>query len=184
MGKRGSKKCDWCLVLKDNKLIHPLLERFCGECGTDIRDRNATAKFCKSCADMRSEIITKEWSKTHPRVITEERKLQRKLRRKMDRDALKAAGRQRISVREWRYIKQQYESTCAYCNEPEANTLDHVLAIINGGMSVAENCVPACHACNSEKSDTLLEDWRRGKYAGGRGLRCIFPLPPGIPSPC
>jgi 5-methylcytosine-specific restriction endonuclease McrA len=40
-------------------------------------------------------------------------------------------------------IFQDWASCCAYCSEP-ADTLDHVLPRLKGGLTVAQNLVPAC----------------------------------------
>lgn len=40
--------------------------------------------------------------------------------------------------------------TCAYCSAP-ATTVDHVIAVSNGGTHELINLVPACRRCNSRK---------------------------------
>jgi 5-methylcytosine-specific restriction endonuclease McrA len=64
----------------------------------------------------------------------------------------KRATKHRFRARifdEWAYA-------CAYCTRP-ADTLDHVLPRSRGGLTVAENLVPACGRCNGAKGST---DWR------------------------
>jgi len=48
-------------------------------------------------------------------------------------------------------IRDSY--TCAYCHGTEQLTIDHVIPVSRGGKSSFENCVTACMACNSKKSD-------------------------------
>lgn len=40
-----------------------------------------------------------------------------------------------------------HDYCCAYCGD-EANTVDHVIPISNGGMDNLENLVAACDKCN------------------------------------
>ena len=47
---------------------------------------------------------------------------------------------------------------CAYCTDP-ADTLDHVRPRSAGGLTVAENLVPACRRCNGAKSSTDWREW-------------------------
>lgn len=51
---------------------------------------------------------------------------------------------------------------CHYCGQkfkPTELTLDHVMPLARGGVSVKENCVPACKACNRDKKlDSPIDD--------------------------
>jgi hypothetical protein len=47
---------------------------------------------------------------------------------------------------------------CAYCSQP-ADTLDHVVPRSAGGLTVAENLVPACRRCNGAKSSADWREW-------------------------
>lgn len=55
-----------------------------------------------------------------------------------------------------------WASCCAYCADP-ADTLDHVLPRSKGGLTVAENLVPACRRCNGAKSSTDWREWFRAQ---------------------
>jgi 5-methylcytosine-specific restriction endonuclease McrA len=55
------------------------------------------------------------------------------------------------------WIFAEWSHACAYCTKP-ADTLDHVVPRIAGGLTVAENLVPACRRCNGAKGST---DWRQ-----------------------
>jgi hypothetical protein len=57
-----------------------------------------------------------------------------------------------------RRIFQAWASQCAYCADP-ADTLDHVLPRSRGGLTVAENLIPACRRCNGAKSSTDWREW-------------------------
>jgi 5-methylcytosine-specific restriction endonuclease McrA len=55
-------------------------------------------------------------------------------------------------------IFAEWNHACAYCAE-SADTLDHVVARIAGGLTVAENLVPACRRCNGAKGSTDWHQW-------------------------
>jgi hypothetical protein len=49
---------------------------------------------------------------------------------------------------------------CAYCGARCVTlTVDHVLALTNGGLDEADNVAPACITCNSSKHTRLVEEW-------------------------
>lgn len=56
------------------------------------------------------------------------------------------------------FIFEQWNHECAYCASP-ADTLDHVIPRSAGGLTVAENLVPACRSCNGLKSSTPWREW-------------------------
>lgn len=47
---------------------------------------------------------------------------------------------------------------CVYCGKP-ANTVDHIIPKIKGGLDKAWNLVPCCKSCNSSKSTKDLADF-------------------------
>lgn len=49
---------------------------------------------------------------------------------------------------------------CLYCGDP-SESIDHIHPLSRGGLSVTENCVPACLACNGRKGDADAFDWYR-----------------------
>ena len=57
-----------------------------------------------------------------------------------------------LTMQQWESIKIAYDGCCAYCGvRPEKLTQDHVIPLIAGGGTVADNIVPACQPCNSSK---------------------------------
>jgi 5-methylcytosine-specific restriction endonuclease McrA len=54
----------------------------------------------------------------------------------------------------WVAILEFFNHTCAYCLRADVlMTMDHVVPISKGGEHTAENIVPACRPCNSEKNN-------------------------------
>lgn len=67
----------------------------------------------------------------------------------------------KLRVRRWR--RSLHELTgerCIYCGE-WSESIDHVFPRSRGGLSVTENCVPACLGCNGHKGDTDVYCWYR-----------------------
>ena len=63
--------------------------------------------------------------------------------------------------------------TCIYCGKP-SESIDHLLPQSRGGLSVTENCVPACLACNGHKSDADAFEWyRRQRFYDPRRAMAI-----------
>jgi hypothetical protein len=52
---------------------------------------------------------------------------------------------------------------CSYCSAP-AEAWDHVMPRSRGGPDTAENLVPACRSCNSQKSARTPEEWWESRY--------------------
>jgi hypothetical protein len=52
------------------------------------------------------------------------------------------------------------QGRCIYCGD-RSESIDHVHPLSRGGLSVTENCVPACLACNGQKGDADAFDWYR-----------------------
>jgi hypothetical protein len=66
-----------------------------------------------------------------------------------------------------------FNSCCAYCGSGESLTIDHFIAIVNGGPDTLGNLLPACRSCNSSKQNKEPKEWfqrqpfysaRRWKY--------------------
>ena len=66
-------------------------------------------------------------------------------------------------LRDRRWRKSLHEHTgkrCIYCGN-HSESIDHVLPQSKGGLSITENCVPACLSCNGSKTDNDAFEWYR-----------------------
>ena len=66
-------------------------------------------------------------------------------------------------LRDRRWRKSIHEFTgqnCIYCGK-KSESIDHVLPRSKGGLSITENCVPACLSCNGSKTDHDAFEWYR-----------------------
>lgn len=65
-----------------------------------------------------------------------------------------------FSVEEWEHCKQHFNYKCAYCGSIANNlTQDHFYPLSKGGEYTKENIIPACHSCNSSKSNKNFFEW-------------------------
>ena len=67
----------------------------------------------------------------------------------------------KLHNRRWRKSLHNFTGkSCIYCGK-NSESIDHVLPCSKGGLSITENCVPACLSCNGKKSDKDVFDWYR-----------------------
>jgi hypothetical protein len=67
----------------------------------------------------------------------------------------------KLRVRRWRQSLHGITGCrCIYCGDA-SESIDHVQPRSRGGLSVTENCVPACLACNGRKGDSDAFRWYR-----------------------
>ena len=67
----------------------------------------------------------------------------------------------KLRLRRWRQtLHRVTNQRCLYCGHA-SESIDHVLPQSRGGLSVTENCVPACLACNGDKGDADAFSWYR-----------------------
>ncbi|MGP4069741.1 HNH endonuclease [Halobacillus sp. B29] len=55
-------------------------------------------------------------------------------------------------------ILKKYNYTCCYCGN-FGDTVDHIKAKSQGGISGFKNCICACRSCNRSKDDLSIEDF-------------------------
>jgi 5-methylcytosine-specific restriction endonuclease McrA len=56
---------------------------------------------------------------------------------------------------------------CAYCGDPGAATIDHVVPSSRGGDHRRKNLAAACWSCNSQKGNKTPQEWQRWRLARG-----------------
>lgn len=67
----------------------------------------------------------------------------------------------KLRDRRWRKSLHTFTGkSCIYCGKA-SESIDHVLPRSRGGLSITENCVPACLSCNGHKSDQEVFTWYR-----------------------
>ena len=67
----------------------------------------------------------------------------------------------KLHDRRWRKSLHKFTGkSCIYCGE-KSESIDHVLPRSKGGLSITENCVPACLSCNGKKSSKDVFEWYR-----------------------
>tara|TARA_Y100001968_G_scaffold333948_1_gene401681 strand:+ start:13108 stop:13518 length:411 start_codon:yes stop_codon:yes gene_type:complete len=80
----------------------------------------------------------------------------------------------KLRDRRWRKSLHGFTgSSCIYCGKA-SESIDHVNPSSKGGLSITENCVPACLACNGDKSDQEAFEWyRKQKFYDPRRAMAI-----------
>ncbi len=80
----------------------------------------------------------------------------------------------KLRARRWRQsLHKCTGNSCIYCGR-RSESIDHILPRSKGGISITENCVPACLSCNGDKSDIDAFDWyRRQKFYDPRRAMAI-----------
>lgn len=66
-----------------------------------------------------------------------------------------------------------FGKACAYCRQPlalEDTQAEHVIALARGGANNIGNILPACGACNSDKRDLSMAEWRADRARRGLAL--------------
>lgn len=67
----------------------------------------------------------------------------------------RAVGQRRLAtltIAQWMHILDRFHWRCAYCEDGPYEALEHVVPLVLGGGTTADNCVPACRMCNSLKA--------------------------------
>ena len=74
--------------------------------------------------------------------------------------------RQRQKARDLRnsqwWKRRRSQGICHYCKNifpPRELTMDHLVPVSRGGMSVKSNVVPCCKDCNTKKRQLLPLEW-------------------------
>ncbi len=80
----------------------------------------------------------------------------------------------KLSDRRWRKSIHNFTgNSCIYCGN-NSESIDHVIPRSKGGLSITENCVPACLSCNGDKSDVEAFYWyRRQRFYDPRRAMAI-----------
>ena len=52
-----------------------------------------------------------------------------------------------------------FANACCFCGAGGKMTLEHVVALAQGGLHIPSNLAPSCWRCNSSKQDTPVEAW-------------------------
>jgi 5-methylcytosine-specific restriction endonuclease McrA len=96
--------------------------------------------------------VAREWGKRNP---------EKRLANVHHREARKRAAASPLCKVTAAAIAERFALTkgCAYCGAEEKLTLDHVVALNDGGLHVPSNLVGACGRCNSSKNDSPVEAW-------------------------
>lgn len=63
-----------------------------------------------------------------------------------------------LTLPRWITTVRHFDGLCAYCGKVEFDVIEHAVPIPQGGTT-ANNCLPACNACNNDKGPRTLAEW-------------------------
>lgn len=70
-----------------------------------------------------------------------------------------------LTIKQWEYIKIQFENKCCYCGRSLPLEQEHFIPVTHNGEYSKDNIICACRSCNSSKHDTDFFIWFRNyKY--------------------
>jgi 5-methylcytosine-specific restriction endonuclease McrA len=113
----------------------------------------------------------REWCRRNPNKVREYN-LRAKHKRRM-----KLENQPDVDIIVWRETLELFEYRCAYCLD-WATSLDHILAIENGGTNDPDNCIPACKRCNSSKGKKYIDVWLKTARIAKEALSRPFDYQP------
>jgi 5-methylcytosine-specific restriction endonuclease McrA len=114
--------------------------------------------FCEKCGFYSPQLYSSHISQ-RPRVIYQDL-CHRCFSRKQDALKQVNSAKQKaqklnlpgtLTWEEWLSTKEHFDFRCVYCGADNAECLDHFIPFVFGGGTEKNNCVPACHKCNSMK---------------------------------
>ena len=80
-----------------------------------------------------------------------------------------------LTTEQWYAICQAFNFECAYCGAKHNITMDHVVPISKGGLTILTNVIPACGSCNSSKQNKDIIEWYTAQpFYDEQRLRNIF----------
>ncbi len=113
-------------------------------------------------------VSVKKWADANPDRVRENARRSQARRRARLRNGHSPG----VTREQWEDVCSRFSdgdtTACAYCPQP-ATSIDHVLAIVNGGLDEPDNVVPACKRCNSSKGPRV---WPY-QWAGAGGARTV-----------
>jgi 5-methylcytosine-specific restriction endonuclease McrA len=128
--------------------------RICPECGGDMSAARRNSKYCSlKCSQAASTARNIEEIRLRKRIGESERK------------ALKLGnpGFAPFTAAEWIELVERVGCLCTYCGAEvplQEMTMDHIVALKNGGPHALHNITPACAGCNISKLNrVLLTGW-------------------------
>lgn len=138
---RGGTVCAQCY----NLALQP--KHVCSSCGKSKTSLSKTENghLCRRCWNLLPERKAKNFS---------------------DKQKYRSADTPLLPVHEWARMMKVANWKCFYCSAYIGGncgnrTVDHVVPVSKGGLTVPSNLVPCCRSCNSSKGDKDVVPWLR-----------------------
>lgn len=147
-------------------------ERICVICGKGfIPKRKHTEKCCSpSCYKrnhylknkLRLDAYRAQWSKknrkkqqSYVNKCRDNKPEHYRLLRRVSENRRRTRMNGNLTAAEWEALKAKYNYACLRCGKREPKislTIDHIVAVCNGGSNSIENIQPLCRPCNTSKN--------------------------------
>ena len=124
------------------------------------KNKDKIARAGKLYREANRERIS-EWNKQYSHEHKIERTEYAKRYRMQNPERHRIAGHNRrvkirslprtFTIKQWENAKLYFDNKCAFCGEEKPLTLDHFVAVDNGGEFTRDNVIPSCQSCNSSK---------------------------------
>jgi 5-methylcytosine-specific restriction endonuclease McrA len=143
----------------------------CANC-TNERKRNPSPEQRE-----RKNYLKRQWAKDNPEKIKQinknsyKRSPEQFINNSARRYAkIKNVDRRTITNKELKHLHRQ---PCIYCGSTYLIEIDHIIPIARGGRHSIGNLAPACRACNRNKTDYLVMEWRIKRNPPAKRLRTL-----------
>lgn len=154
----GSKECRYArakITLHTNVAV---LSKHRARCAEWKKDRRQTAPLLYELEKVKNR-----------QYMAKRRKTDAGYRQKKRVENLSRRAKQRglsngLTLGDWRRAIQHFQGMCAYCGNPMTDIQkEHFIPLSRGGGFSADNIVPACRACNLDKSNKDPFQWLAGR---------------------
>lgn len=140
----------------------------------ELADYAFVLTLCPACFEIAREerVLTAQRAEEERALLAQRAGCPREARRvQINLDRARAQRQPAtLTAGQWMRILNRYAWRCAYCEDGPYEVLEHTMPLALGGGTTEENCVPACHACNSLKAfrhpDAIIKT--------ARGLQRIY----------
>lgn len=137
--------------------------RHCAECGDTYRDRDKAKARNRAFYQRHIERV-RTASRERMRRKAAEDPLERLVRRGRAHEVrVRNRGNHHISLSKQDISQRfaEFNGRCAYCGTQCDPVIEHFIPRSKGGPHAIGNILPACHACNSSKTNHDPEQWYR-----------------------
>lgn len=157
-----AKGIKWCSKCKESKPLSDFhkngntVRSFCKECEIErsMQSKASTSYYARPAVKAKRREDSRLCKRT--KYLYDEDYRLKELNRCHDRRSHTVSD---YTVEQWHDACSAFSMQCAYCGATHSLTMDHVIPVSKGGMTVVSNIIPACQSCNSSKQNKDMIQW-------------------------